>query len=155
MLILFALRFNVHKIKTEQTGHNGTFCRFSQNVILLRMQSLAASGSWKWSASFLLGRDSSTMSSMDANSCRSVFPENTITRLLSLVLVIFTKEPCLRNTLLTQPYFYHSHFFCPRETLKIHFIIRKPSKWHHQWGQQPHSEIQMFIWIPLLKQSLT
>ena len=40
------------------------------------MQSLAASESWKWSASFLLGRDSSTMSSMDANSCRSVFPEN-------------------------------------------------------------------------------
>ena len=72
------LKNKVQKITTEQREHNGTFCRVSQNVILLRMQSLADSGSWKWSANFLLGRDSSTISSIDANNCLSVFPENMI-----------------------------------------------------------------------------
>ena len=118
------------------------------------MHSLAASGSWKWSASFLLGRDSSTMSSMDANSCRSVlFPENTITRLLLLVLVIFTKEPCLQDTLLTQPYFYHSHFFCPGKHLKYILLSENPPNDTIN-GANNLCEIQMFVCIPLLKRSL-
>ena len=51
------------------------FCRLLQNAILLRMQSFAASGSWKWIVSLVRGRDFSTISSIDANICRSVFPK--------------------------------------------------------------------------------
>lgn len=81
------------KTMTLDKENINTFCRASKNVILLRMLNFAASGSWKWIASLVRGKEASTMSSLDANISFLVHPEKMEKQ--TLISRLYFPSPCI------------------------------------------------------------